>query len=348
MKGLNFNSPDQMADLFYNKFKLPKPPSWTYRGKKHPSVDKKYLEPFRGKIPIISLYLQYKAYKHLKNTYVTGILKRLVDNRIHTNFNQIRTRTGRLSSTDPNLQNVPQRSLEGKKIRSAFVATPDGNDRIILKVDFDQMELRDVACWANCDPLIKSFINNEDVHLATAVRVFKDPKYRPEAKTLHYQLVYGGGDEKHRSMFFNAYPEMKIWTDKMYHQFEALGYARTMFGRKRSLGNIEAMSMEEAAHAKREGISTVVQGSCAEIMKLGMRKVWEEVKDSDIYMLLQVHDELLFDLPRRRLPDLVDILNRNLVYRGLQVPLTISISVGDNWEDTIKYDEYVKTAAHKI
>ncbi len=347
VQGVNFNSSDQMADLFYNKLKLPKPPSWTYKGKRHPSVDKRYLEPFKGKIPIISLYLQYKAYKHLKSTYVTGILKRLVNNRIHTNFNQIRTRTGRLSSTDPNLQNIPQRSLEGKKIRSAFVATPDDNDRVIVKVDFDQMELRDVACWADCKPLIDAFNNGEDVHMKTAANVFGGPEYRPEAKTLHYQLVYGGGIEKHRNMFFSAYPEMERWTNRMYRQFEIFGYARTRHGRKRNLGDFEKMVGELAAHAKREGISTVVQGSCSEVMKIGMRKVWNEIKDSDIYMTLQVHDELQFDTPRKRLPELVDVLDRNLVYRELQVPLTISVSVGNNWAETINYEEYVQIGARR-
>jgi len=340
IKSINFNSADQIADLFYNKLKVPKPPPWTYRNKKRPSVDKRFLEPFVGKLPIVGLYLKYKAYRHLKDTYVTGILKRLVNGRIHTNFNQTRTRTGRLSSTDPNLQNIPMRSLEGKKIRRAFAATPEDGDRVILKVDFDQMELRDVACWADCGPLIDAFNNNEDVHLKTAVEVFGSPEYRPQAKTLHYQLVYGGGVEEHVQMFFDKYPEIRTWIERMHKQFEILGYVRTMCGRKRNLGNFERMGAEEIAHAKREGISTIVQGSCSEVMKLGMHKVWQEVRNSDILMILQVHDELEFDLPRKRVPDLVDILDRNLVYRELQVPLTISVSVGDNWGETVKYERY--------
>ena len=338
VKNINFNSPDQIADLFYNKLKIPKPPPWTYRDKKRPSVDKKYLELYKGKLPIISLYLKFKSYKHMKSTYVNGIIKRLVDSRIHTNFNQTRARTGRLSSSDPNLQNIPIVWAEGKKIRTAFSATPDGNDRVILKADFDQMELRDLACWSGCDPLIEAFNAGRDVHGETAIRVFNDIARRPEAKTLHYQLAYGGGSKEHKEMFFTSYPQVKKWIDTAYNDFEIFGYARTRGGRKRNLGNFEVMAGEEAAHAKREGVSTKIQGSCAEVMKVGMRKVWEEIRDSDIYMILQVHDELVFDLPRKRVPDLVDILQRNLTYNELQIPLTVSISVGDNWGETKAYN----------
>ena len=185
-KGINFNSSDQVADLFYETFNIPKPPSYTYKDKKRPSVDKKYLEPHKGKFPILNLYLKYKAYRHLKDTYVSGILKRLHNGRVHTNFNQTRTRTGRLSSTDPNLQNIPERTDEGRKIRRAFVA-PTG--KVIMIADQIQVELKKMACLSNCKALLDAFKEGRDIHTETAIRVLKDANKRREGKTKNFQLL---------------------------------------------------------------------------------------------------------------------------------------------------------------
>lgn len=332
---VNFNSADQAAEMLYEQFKVPKPPShkkalWTDKGR--PSVDKSYLEQFKGsRFPIVNIYLMYKMYRHLKDTYVNGIMDRLVDGRIHTNFNQARTRTGRLSSTDPNLQNIPMRTSEGKKIRESFVA-PEGKK--IVKADMDQVELRKIACLSNCKALLDAFREGRDIHTETAIRAYNDPDRRFDGKTLDFKLVYGGGTLEEQKILFEIYPEVKTWTDSMFHEFEILGYARTHYGRKRHLGNFDRMSGKEAAHAHREGISTMDQGSCAEYLKIGMRKVWDEIHDSDVKMLLQVHDELLFECPDRYVPELIDIIRRNLTYDELQIPLTVTVSVGDNWADT--------------
>lgn len=334
---VNFNSPEQVSRIMYKEVGVPLPPEWTFAGKTRPGCDKVHLAKYADKYTIVNLYLKYKHFKHLYNTYVVGILDKLVDNRIHTTFNQTVTRTGRLSSSKPNLQNIPIRSELGKRIREAFCTPPD-SDSVIVKVDFDQMELRDIACWADCTPMINAFNSGEDVHATTAIRVFGDIKYRPEAKTLHYQLIYGGGEKEHVEMFFKAYPEIKQWIDKRQWEFRNTGYAKTRFGRKRTLGNYRRMSGMERAHANREGISTIVQGSCAEIMKIGMRKVWEEVRDSDIKMILQVHDELVFECPKKRIRDLYDIIQRNLVYRELQIPLTTGFKVGKTWASGIEID----------
>ncbi|MCJ7760150.1 DNA polymerase, partial [Candidatus Bathyarchaeota archaeon] len=162
-RGINFNSADQAADILYEQFKVPKPPQhmkklWTEKGR--PTVDKTYLEQFKGiKFPIVNVYLMYKMYRHLKDTYVDGIMERLVDGRIHTNFNQTRTRTGRLSSTDPNLQNIPMRTSEGRKIRKSFIA-PEGKK--IVKADMDQVEMRKMACLSNCKALLDAFREGRD------------------------------------------------------------------------------------------------------------------------------------------------------------------------------------------
>jgi len=329
-KGANFNSSDQMAKILYEEQGVPKPPSYTWIDKKRPSVDKKYLELHKGKFPIINLYLQYKAYRHLKDTYVSGILKRLVNGRIHTNFNQTRTRTGRLSSTDPNLQNIPERSEEGRKIRRAFTAP---ESKVIMKADYIQMELKKIACLSNCRAMLDAFKDGRDIHEETAIRIFKDAKRRPEGKTKDFQLVYGGGSEEDQKMLFDAYPEVKTWTEKMSSEFELMGYAKTHYGRREHLGNFAAMSPKMKAHACRQGISLMDQGSCSEYTKIGMFKVWKQVKNSDVKMLLQEHDELVFEVLPRDVKDMYHLLHEEMTYNELEIPLTVDVSVGPNWTE---------------
>ncbi len=327
-RGINFNSPDQAAKVLYDEVGVPKPPSYLWKDKKRPPVDKTFLEPHKNKFPILNLYLQYKAYRHLKDTYVKGILKRLVNGRIHTNFNQARTRTGRLSSTDPNLQNIPQRTEEGRLIRRGFVA-PEG--KVIMKVDFTQMELKKMACLSNCIAMLNAFRENRDIHKETAIRVFKDASRRAEGKTENFRLIYGGGSEEEQKALFDAYPEVKTWTEKTNRDFEVLGYAKTHYGRKEHLGNFSSMSGKEIAHACRQGISVMDQGSCSEYMKVGMTNVWREIRDSDIKMLMQVHDELVFEVPAARVKDMYYLLHEKMIYNELQIPLTVDVSVGPNW-----------------
>lgn len=330
----NFNSADQVAYLMYEKVRVPKPPSYTYKGKKRPSVDKTHLTMYKNRYPIVSVYLQYKAFKHLKDTYVTGILKRLVGGRIHTNFNQTRTRTGRLSSSDPNLQNIPMRSQEGKKIRTAFVA-PEGS--VIMKADYTQMELKKMACLANCKAMLQAFIEGRDIHEETAIRVYGDAKRRPEGKTKNFQLIYGGGSEEDQEMLFNAYPEIRDWMKREHKRMEMLGYARTHYGRREHLGNFDSMNAKAREHAFRQGGSLMDQGSCSEYTKLGMRKVWDAIHDTDVKMLLQVHDELVFEVPHERVRDMYFLLHDCMTYNELQIPLTIDVSVGPNWAEQVEF-----------
>jgi DNA polymerase-1 len=224
------------------------------------------------------------------------------------------------------------RAAEGKKIRRAFIV-PEGKK--IVKGDMDQVELRKMACLSNCKAMLDAFKAGRDIHAETARRAYGNASDRFPGKTLNFKLVYGGGTPEEQKILFEIYPEVKAWTDSMSHEFEVLGYARTHHGRKRHLGNFERMSRKEIAHACREGISTMDQGSCAEYLKIGMRKVWNEIHDSDVKMLLQVHDELVFECPNKDVPELVDSLRRNLTYTELQIPLTVTVSVGSNWADTV-------------
>jgi DNA polymerase-1 len=335
---INFNSADQAAKVLYDELGIPKPPRfmWTEGSDSkasRPTVDKEWVERFKGKHPIINPYLAYKSYRHLKDTYVTGILERLVNGRIHTNFNQTRTRTGRLSSTDPNLQNIPQRTEEGRKIRKAFVA-PKGKK--IMKGDMSQVELRKMACLSDCKPMLDAFKAGRDIHTETAIRMFHDETRRAEGKTRNFKLVYGGGTEEEQKALFEAYPEVKIWTDSMRSEFEILGYARTDYGRRSHLGNFSRMTQKEIGEACRQGISVMDQGSCSEYLKIGSRKTWNETHDSDTLQILSVHDEQVLEVPEEEVIEKAKMLSECMYYSKLQIPLPAEISVGLNWTEQVK------------
>jgi len=197
----------------------------------------------------------------------------------------------------------------------------------------NQIEMRKMACLSKCSPLIEAFRAGRDIHTETAIRAYGDPKRRADGKTLGFKLIYGGGDEEQQAVLFRIYPEVKAWTDSMQNEFEIMGYAKTHYGRRRHLGDFSHMSRKEIAHACREGISTMDQGSSAEYLKIGMRKVWNKIKNSDVKMLLQVHDELVFECPKVDVPEVVDMLRQDMTYNELEVPLTVAVSIGRNWAD---------------
>jgi len=235
-----------------------------------------------------------------------------------------------LSSTDPNLQNIPQRTEEGRKIRRAFIAP---ESKVLVKPDYIQVELKKMACLSRCKGLLDAFKEDRDIHEETAIRIYNDIKRRPEGKTKNFQLIYGGGSEEDQKMLFDAYPEVKTWTDRMTNEFELMGYAKTHYGRREHLGNFAVMSPKMKAHACRQGISIMDQGSCSEYMKLGMVNVWKKIKNSDVKMLLQVHDELVLEVPAKDVKDIYHLLHEEMTYNELEIPLTIDISVGPNWTE---------------
>jgi len=322
--GMKHNSPNQVRDLLFNEFKLSSGPRTGK--KKKPSVNAEYLVTIKDKHPYIPYYLRFKEYKKLKSTYVDGLLGKIVNGRIHCSFNQAGTETGRLSCSNPNLQNIPMRSEEGKRIRTAFVAPPG---HMLVKADYNQLELRVMAHCSKCVPMIKAFLNGEDVHEQTAIRVFGGKKRRDDAKTLNFQIIYGGGDAKERQKFFAAYPEIKRWTDITTKQAREAGYVQTLGGRIRLIPEWEFLYSLQRGDKK--AISHIIQGSAAEAVKIGMRRAWEALKDSRAKMILQVHDELVFEVPEKEVPDVVKVLEKTLTYGELLIPLTVSISTGKNW-----------------
>lgn len=331
---INFNSPDQVADLFYRKLGIKPGRNVTNSGR--PAVEGKYLESIKNSHTIIPLYLRYKQYQKLKSTYVNSLVEKKVDGRIYGNFNQAATRTGRLSSSDPNLQNIPERTEEGRKIRRAFVAPPGF---VLIKVDADQLELKMIAILSKDPALLGAFRAGKDIHEETATRAYGSASRRPDGKTLNYQVIYGGGREDQQQAFFSAYPGVPRWEEKVRQDAETVGYVRTLFGRKRSIPEIRSSNRKLAEHGHRKAISTIVQGSSAEVIKVGMRRVWEDIKNTGIGMVLQVHDELLFEVPTELLPDFASYLGRRLQYDDLDLPITYSISYGPNWAQMTKWNE---------
>ena len=339
-KKINYNSPAQVSDLFYGELGF-KPP-WYTRPNSRPSVDKRYLTKLIAKykndyhrVPeVIPLYLKYKEMKTLKNSYVNSLLGDIVDGRVYGSFNQARAGTGRLSSSNPNLQKIPVRTDLGKMIREAFVA-PYG--KVLVKVDYDQIEFAELAVRSRDPILLDAFKAGRDMHMETAMRAFKDPKKRSPAKTLNFQIIYGGGSIKERRLFALAFPTAMRWIESV--EFEAAkvnndGYhiASTLAGRKRVIiDTFERQAANMISPGGREAVSTAIQGSAAEEVKKGMRKFWEKTRDTDVKMVLQVHDEIIVEVPIDILNEVIDVAIETMVIRDYDFPLRISISTGTNW-----------------
>ncbi len=333
---VNFNSPDQVADLFYNHLRIKTPPFKTRSGRY--SLEGKYLETIKNTHPVIPRYLEYKRLQKLKGTYVNSLLRDMIEGRIYGNFNQTGTRTSRLSSSGPNLQNIPQRTEIGRRIRTAFIAREGCS---LVKADADQVELKMMAIWSEDKYLLEAFKLNKDIHLETALRMYNDAARRPEGKTANFQMIYGGGSQKQRDMFFVAYPGVLDWTNRVLGLARVQGFVRTLFGRIRTIPEIQSNIQKMAAHGDREAISTLIQGSTAEVVKVGMRRIWEDIQGTDIKMVLQVHDEVVFEVPDSQVEEFSHHVKKRLQYDEFEIPITYSVSVGKNWSTMTKVNTEV-------
>ncbi len=326
---MNHNSPQQVAKVLYDELKLPVGRTTSTEGK--PSVDKRYLETIIDKHPYIRPYLLFKQYKTLKHSYVDSLRRQIVDGRVYGSFNQTRTRTGRLSSSAPNLQKIPQRTAIGRRIRESFIA-PEG--QVLLKWDYDLFELKGLAHVSQDQALLAAFREGIDIHTATAIRVYGSEDERAKAKTLDFRITYGGGEAKDREAFFEMYPGALEWIKRTNAECREAGYVRTIGGRIRDIPELWSSNPKVQQHGDREVISTIIQGSTAEVVKIGMRRFWDEVKDSDVKIVLQVHDEMVVQAPERDKADVIDVLRRTMTYNDWSLPLTGTVSVGKNWGAT--------------
>ncbi|EJD92424.1 DNA polymerase I [Staphylococcus epidermidis] len=350
-EAFNINSPKQLGVVLFETLQLPV----IKKTKTGYSTAVDVLEKLQGEHPIIDDILEYRQLSKLQSTYVEGLQKVISkDHRIHTRFNQTLAQTGRLSSVDPNLQNIPIRLEEGRKIRKAF--KPTSKDSVILSADYSQIELRVLAHITQDESLKHAFINGHDIHTATAMKVFNiesdqvDSLMRRQAKAVNFGIVYGISDyglsqslgitRKKAKAFIDDYlasfPGVKQYMSDIVKDAKAQGYVETLLHRRRYIPDITSRNFNLRSFAERTAMNTPIQGSAADIIKLAMVKFSEKIKETKYHakLLLQVHDELIFEIPKSEVEDFTkfveEIMEQALV---LDVPLKVDSNYGATWYD---------------
>ena len=350
---LNISSPKQVGDLLFDKLKLD-PKAKKSGNKSQYTTDEATLVAIADRHPIVDEILEFRAVKKLLSTYIEPFPSYISekDGRVHTTFNQALTATGRLSSSNPNLQNIPVRTERGKEIRKAFVpGIPDG---LIVSADYSQIELR-IMAHLSCDThLTQAFRDGVDVHAATAAKIFKIPveevtrEQRGMAKTANFGIMYGISSfglaqRLHLSRsaakeliddYFTAFPAIRSFIDDSIAFARENGYVETLFGRRRYLPDISARNATVRALAERNAVNAPIQGTSADIIKLAMIRVAQKLKESGLKsrMVLQIHDELLFEAPATEVPQLQALVKDAMEnVMQLSVPLTVECSAGNNW-----------------
>lgn len=346
----NLNSTQQMATILFEKLDLPKGKK-TKRGY---STNTEVLEGLRDIHPIAEEILKYRTLSKLKSTY-TDALGKLISpqtGHIHTKFLQTVTTTGRLSSVDPNLQNIPVREEEGRKVRQAFFASDE--DHILLAADYSQIELRLLAHFSEDSVLIDSFVKQEDIHRRTAGEIFGVPldevtsDMRRAAKTVNFGIIYGmssfslGNDlgvtrktaQDYIDHYFARYPNVKNYLDQCIIDAREKGYAVTLMGRRRNLSDINSRNFNMRSFAERTAMNTPLQGSAADIIKFAMVKLYQAMNEKRLKskLILQVHDELIIDCLKSELDEVKVLLKEVMEHCvSLLVPLTVDMKIGVNW-----------------
>jgi len=347
----NLNSPKQIGEIFFERLQLPvlkKTPSGA------PSTDEEVLERLAADYPLPKTLLEYRALTKLKSTY-TDKLPRMVNpatGRVHTNYAQATAVTGRLASTDPNLQNIPVRTMEGRRIREAFIAPPGS---VIVSADYSQIELRIMAHISRDENLLRAFAAGEDVHRATAAEIFNrelhevTPEERRYAKVINFGLIYGmsafgvaqalglerATAQAYIDSYFTRYPGVAHYMQQTREQARERGYVETVFGRRLWLSEIRAANSGRRQGAERAAINAPMQGTAADLIKLSMIAVqdWLDAERLAAKLVMQVHDELVLEVPqaelarvRAELPELMTGVAE------LAVPLVVDVGAGANWE----------------
>ena len=354
LAGIEFNlsSPRQLGEVLFKKMKIVDNAKKTKT--KQYSTNEEVLDKIRDKHPIIPMILEYRGLKKLLSTYVDALPKLInpKTSRIHTSFNQAVTSTGRLSSTNPNLQNIPIREERGREIRKAFISRDEGHR--LLSADYSQIELRLMAHMSGDTGMIDAFGNNEDIHASTASKIFSVNKedvtreMRAKAKTANFGIIYGisaFGLSQRLSIpreeakqlidgYFKSYPAVREYMDNCISQARERGYVETIRGRKRQLPDINSRNSLVRGNAERNAINAPIQGSAADIIKLAMVRISEEFERLNLQtkMVLQVHDELVFDVYKPELETVRDLVtNAMQSVISLSVPLTVESGSGSNW-----------------
>ena len=349
----NINSPKQLGDVLFNKLALPIPVKYGKGKKISTAVD--VLEGLAADHEVPRLVLEYRQLTKLKSTYVDALpaLIRSQSGRVHTTFGQTGTATGRLSSTNPNLQNIPIRTELGREIRAAFIAEPG---HVLLAADYSQIELRLLAHFSKDKLLVEAFRRGDDIHTLTASQVFGvpplmvTPDHRRQAKVVNFGIVYGlsafglsqnlGIEPSEARKFIDAYFEkyagVRAFIDSILEQTRRDQKVKTLFGRIRPIPDINSKNATQRGFAERTAVNTPLQGAAADLIKLAMIRIDEEIRQRGLKsrMTLQVHDELVFEVPESEV-DAMKSLVREHMEKGysFEVPLLVEIGVGPNWRD---------------
>jgi DNA polymerase-1 len=349
---LNVNSARQLGEVLFAKMRITDKPKMTKT--RQFSTEEEYLQGFAGKHRIVDMILQYRGVKKLLSTYVEALplLINPATGRIHTSFNQAVTATGRLSSTNPNLQNIPVRDQMGRRIREAFI--PRDENHLLLSADYSQVELRLMAHLSGDPSLIEAFRQGEDIHSATAAKLFHKTseevtsEERRRAKTANFGIIYGisafglsqrldiprGEAKELIEGYFATYPQVKEYMDRAIAEAKERGYVVTAFGRRRYLHDITSRNAVARGVAERNAINAPIQGSAADIMKLAMIEIHRRFKAEGIEskMILQVHDEVVVDTLRSELDRVKQIVQQSMEsVASLRVPLISDAGIGSNW-----------------
>ena len=347
----NMNSPKQLGEILFDKMQLDPKAKKTKTGQFATSED--VLQKLSSKHEIISSILEYRTLQKLKSTYVDALPGQIdkKDNRVHTTFAQTVAATGRLASVNPNLQNIPIRTLRGQQIRGAFVAD---EGKKIISADYSQIELRLIAEISGEQNMIKAFQNGEDIHASTAAKLFGidlsevSKTQRSQAKTVNFGIIYGQGAfalaeqtglsrteaKKMIDSYYETYPRLKEYMAEQVKKAQDLGFVETILGRRRHLKDINSSNFVVKAHAERNAVNAPIQGSAADIIKLAMIKIENELETQKLEtkMLLQVHDELLFEAPIDEVETATTLIKKEMESAfETKVPLLVEVGVGDNW-----------------
>ena len=348
-ESFNINSPKQLGTILFDKLGIP----CAKKTKTGYSTAAEVLETLRNDYPIVEQILEYRQYAKLKSTYVDGLLNVLTEhNKIHSTFNQTITATGRLSSTEPNLQNIPVKFEMGKKIRQLFV--PSSEEYIFLDGDYSQIELRVLAHMSEDSTLIKAFKENIDIHTLTASQVFHIPfeevtsLQRSNAKAVNFGIVYGISAfalsedlkisqkeaQKYIEGYFVKYPCIKSYLEEMIDFAMQNGYVETLFHRRREIPEILASNYNMREFGKRVAMNTPIQGTSADIIKIAMIRVHRKLKENNLRskLILTVHDELLIEAHKEEVDMVKKILKEEMEHAAdLSVPLSVDVHQGENW-----------------
>ena len=347
----NINSPKQLGVILFEKLKLP----FGKKTKTGYSTSADILEKLKLEDPIVERILEYRTLAKLKSTYADGLDAFICeDGRIHTKFHQTITATGRLSSAEPNLQNIPVRLELGRQIRKLFVPK---EGCVFVDADYSQIELRILAHLSEDESLIKAYQEEQDIHRMTASKVFHipfeevTPIQRSNAKAVNFGIVYGissfglGQDlnitrkeaEAYITQYFEAYPNLKKYLDDLVTKAKETGYITTLYGRKRPIPEIMSSNFMQRSFGERIAMNSPIQGTAADIMKIAMLRVRKALKEQGLRanILLQIHDELLLEVPKEEAEQVAILLQKEMMEAAtLTVPLSVEVKIGENWYET--------------